>query len=185
MHRLSNKKKKAIIKSITDDLNIITYPPDYDGDYSFYMQKRREFCFNCYAYAMQFKFDASDLVYLYETYPYNPGVLGGIKNYELPKDSYSLIEYFLQDCKVLGIDVDFSTLAEKTYDDEYKIAILLSTDVIPTIGAPNYHYIRQNVDLSWSEMACFEGVVRHTEPAKEDFKTLEIVKVKKLTREDD
>ncbi len=185
MKKLSNKQRKNIISSIVGDLEIVDYPPKYLSDYLFYMKKKREFALNCYAYAMQFKFDAHDFVYLHETYPYNPGVIGGIKNYRLPKDYYSLIEYFLQDCKVLGIDVDFSTLDEKIYDDEYKIAILLGNDINQITGVPNYHFVRQNSDLTWSEMECFEGNVCHARVNKPWYKTLEIVKVKKLTREGD
>lgn len=185
MKKLSNKQRKNIISSIVCDLETVDYPPEYLSDYLFYMKKKREFALNCYAYAMQFKFDAHDLVYLHETYPYNPGVIGGIKNYKLPKDYYTLMEYFLRDCRALGIDVDFSTLAEKTCDDEYKIAILLGTEINPITGVPNYHFVRQNSDLTWSDIQCFQGNVCHARVNKSGYKTLEIVKVKRLTREGD
>lgn len=184
MEELTNKKRKVIVKDIIKSLQFASYPPDYNEDYLFYMQKRRDFAFNCYAYAMQFRFDAHDLVYLHQSYPYNPGVLSGIKNYRLPKDYYTLMEYFLQDCRILGIDIDFTTMDEKSDDDSYKVAILLADEINPVTQVPNYHFIRQNSDLSWSEMECFTGEVFHTEPEKYKFKTLEIVKVKKLTRGD-
>ena len=174
--------KKIYLKSLKQDILKAKYPPAYHIDQRFYDES---FGFNCYAYAMQFK---TGYIKDSEAYPYNPGYISQELNpMKLKYNRNNLINNFLDDCQVLGIQCQSTSFSDDVNSDEYKIAILLGED---TYYGPDFHFVRQNGDLMWSEMKyCCGPVVKTIIENESDFymhfdqySLVDLVKVKKLIK---
>ena len=184
MTEINNKIKKEILMSLKHSLKSATYPPIYYSDYKFYNTNSENFGLNCYAYAMQFKYNFKALRKKYPKIEliYEPGFLSidGARDTGNPD---LLIHYFTEDCKILGLECIRSSVNDSISNNEYKIAVFLSMNPCYFTSVKDFHFIRQNADLSWSEMTGYCGEVQQKEyPRSSRYDLVEIFKVKKQTR---
>ena len=135
-------------KNIKKSLMDAKYPASYNYDFNRFLQ----FGFNCYSYAMQLRSDYEYLQDLHDEmeYPYNPGYISGLKPNCYTANNLS--QAVADDCKSLGIQIENSNLEEVTSYDEYKIAIYLNPILNHMTRQRDYHFLRQNDDLTWSHM---------------------------------
>lgn len=148
-----------------------SFPPQYIKDCNSYNNILNPIIkgFNCYAYAMQFK------IPLEITFPnYQPGFLANA----IPKNFYdkaAIITSFIADCECLGLYCLPTTINENISGIEaYKIGIFLKHD--------DFHFIRQNENLSWSDKISWSGHVGLTSITCIENKGFQLVSIMKLSR---
>jgi hypothetical protein len=174
MDYISDDKIKTKLDNIKQQIKQVKYPPNYYSDFTFYSSES----FNCYAYAMQFKMAASRI----SSFPwYYPGFLSN----SVPAGKYynrdSLLNGFINDCNFLGISCEETDIESDLEDNSYKIAIYIGLTKAIYFPDPDFHFIRQNDDLSWSEKVCWQERDINMLPnlTKEHY---ELVKVMKISR---
>lgn len=111
--------------------------------------------FNCYAYALML----SDIDWGKNEVA--PGFLSGQIN--LYDDVYwdhitcdGIVEYVKDDLKILGRKMKKDSFESKVVEGTYKIAIFVNEN--------GFHFIRQNIDETWSEKCGWEGKVQYIYP---------------------
>jgi hypothetical protein len=176
MDCISDDKIKTKLYNIKQEIEQIKFPPNYYSDLDFYIKNRD--AFNCYAYAMQFRMIASRI----GNFPwYCPGFLSN----SIPAGEYynkdSLLNGFINDCKFLGISCEETDINCDLENNSYKIAIFIEPTKAIYFPNPDYHFIRQNDDLNWSEKECWEGKVNLlTNPTHKYYQLVKVMKISKI-----
>lgn len=130
---------------------------------------------NCYSYAIGSTYFEDRYE---ENYIYN---LGYISNHYPAKNMKEAEYAFLADMEVLGIQVRKSDFNEPVHGQEWKVAFFYEDCFIDSY---DFHFARQNADMSWSHQ---EGIWRPIRPLGDspeyctdlDFVGYYILKVKK------
>ena len=144
--------RNKVIKRHIKDIKKASYPPVFESDKDFYSKSE----LNCYAYALQLKTDVVSLrkrcqsEYLY----YMPGLLSK-SNYNPNFISSHIVDYFLSDLDTFGIKHEETHEDAEIEENAYKIAVYKSL-----VANFDFHFMRQNVDGSWSEKAGKYGEVK-------------------------
>jgi hypothetical protein len=138
----SVERRKELLKRLKENIEIASFPPNYDVDFDFYNNNSGKF--NCYAYAMQFR----ELAYDEPHFLYRPGFLTNLSIRTLNYTEEILMNLLLSDFELLGIDSRESTMDETPTKNSYKIGIFTPNKTFIT---RSFHIYRQNDDLSWSK----------------------------------
>ena len=123
------------------------FPPSFNDDFEFYKNetenRKDEIAFNCYAYSMQFDllFSQNDII-KYKLY--RPGFLSS--SFIPSFGNETLVRAVMDDCDFLGLSYEEVSIDSRPNDNSYKIIIFKQ----PRINTPDFHFARQNEDLSWS-----------------------------------
>jgi hypothetical protein len=172
--------------TLKEEVNNLSFPPNYHADLFFYYKAR--LYFNCYAYAMQFNIPIST----FSDNFYNPGFLSNSTPENVLYDANSLISSFINDCDFLGISYKETSIEDTMEDDSYKIGILLEnrSRILDKTGmflenndeeGPDFHFIRQNRNSVWSEKCGWGGIIRLLNKPGEDDR-YELLKVMKISK---
>lgn len=153
-------------RALRENIINATYPPNFSSDYTFYSKSPH---FNCYAYAMQFRELGFD---------YEPGFVTTVVPERYNIDS--LVRAFYEDCKALLLSYNPCSIDEPNNKDEYKVGIMIEKYGHHSSNR-DFHFIRENVDGSWSEKAGYLGFVRTVENIKghSKYDLVEVVKIKR------
>lgn len=148
--------RNAVIKdlyNIRDEIQERFAVPSFEGDYDFYadLHSGVDESTNCYGYAMQIhrKYVPSNI-----GYPFlEPGFLSG--EYTQPYNEKTLIRAFKSDCHFLYLDVQDADIRKPPRKDAYKIGVFFDFTKVYKFenfatAKTAYHFIRQNVDGTWS-----------------------------------
>ncbi len=93
--------------------------------------------FNCYAYAMRICMDLDD-------YDISPGFISRGKENDYRNTKIYTLEYFKEDCEILGLQLFPTELEEEIGENEYKIAVYVEEGL-------DFHFTRQDSNGNWSE----------------------------------
>ena len=161
-----NKSEKIAL--IRESIHKNNYPLEYESI---------SYCnsSNCYSYAIGSSYVESRYE---DEYIYN---LGCMSNHYPAKTMKEAEEAFLADMKVLGILVRKSNFEEPVLDQEWKVAFFYEDCFIDSY---DFHFARQNADMSWSHQEGIWRPVRSLGDTPEyctdlDFVGYYILKVKK------
>lgn len=138
---------------------------------------------NCYTYAMDFKYPEvfRDIYHNFsETrMNFNVGFIGNRKNMHT-KSPEEIIENFYKDCEYLNISVYDSGYSEEIKHDGYKILFFIRKGSYKPI---DFHFMRQNIDGSWSHKNGYDGDIKLTEPQRydKDYELVRTLEIKKPT----
>ena len=124
---------KEFVNQIKETLHTQKIPPCFN------IKEWRRKNFNCYAYAMRICLDLSEHDYIW------PGFIskGELEN-DYTDTKECVVQYFIDDCESLGLQVHPTTIAERIGPKEYKIAVYIKEGV-------DFHFVRQDIDGRWSE----------------------------------
>ncbi len=162
MRNLERQDSIALLYMIKSNLINSKYPPHYNSDFEFYNLSHY---FNCYAYAMQFR-----CLYVQKYWP-------GFLSSSIPNkyNEKSIVDSFLKDCIMLELDFDFDKMKKQLYNDAYRVGIMWGK------YEEDFHFIRENIDGTWSHMLGLGGSVeRIFNPFEiDDYYLLKTVKIKR------
>lgn len=137
MYKLLRKRIEKILKTTN-------YPPKYNPD------KWRKKKFNCYMYALDICMNFSKYR---PTCRIAPGFLSRGEKNDYNDTREETIQYLIEDCKVLNLNIAETTMEEKIKENEYKIAVYVKKYC-------DYHFIRQDSNGNWSEKDGWSGDIR-------------------------
>jgi len=169
----SNEAKIEQLKLLRMFIKGAAYPSSFEKDFNFFASEHKNFektlyGTNCYAYALQLRY------YLhYSANNYEPGFLD--EDYLFNNTFESLKEGLIRDCNLLGIDLNEVSETETLPTNTYRIGIGWLT-------ADDWHFIRQNVNGTWSEKAGWGQIPTNMmvlELAKENYKEWDFYSVSK------
>lgn len=178
-----DKASQQYIKDlILKGLEFASYPPTFEQDLFFY-QKYKDF--NCYAYAMQFStlvqaIDALHIGEVIDPYIYNVGCLSTRQIKPPQYTKRNIYSYFEGDCNYLGINYDATSIDSPALPDAYKVAIFTQYIKEYPFGF-DFHFIRQNADLSWSQIPCIDEKPELIDISKDlkDYEFIKCVRIRK------
>lgn len=133
------KLKEKIERCIEETV----FPPKYDP------KKWEKKMFNCYLYALD---ACTDFREEYYECLFVPGFLSRGEKNDYRHTKEKVLKYFIEDCKILKLNVSKTSLKEKTAEDEYKIAVYVWKD-------EDYHFVRQDSNGNWSEKQGWNGEI--------------------------
>lgn len=142
---LKRELKKCISKN--------NYPPQYSP------QKWNNKKFNCYLYALDLCMDFQPYLDDGRIVPGIPGFLSRAENNDYREIKEKTLQYFIEDCEILNLNISETTLDEKINKNEYKIAVYVEE-------YDDFHFVRQDSNGKWSEKAGWGGDIRQVK--KED-----------------
>lgn len=128
---------EEIIKCIKEVVDSQPIPPHYNPN------EWKGKNFNCYAYAMRICIDFCEDELKKMVIP---GFLSKT-NYQCTKRS--IIKCFKNDCKVLGLKVNSSSISKPIKQNEYKIAVYIKEGAFYKRG--DFHFARQDSNGKWTE----------------------------------
>lgn len=136
---------KILNKEIESCVKKTHFPPKYNK------RKWKSKNFNCYMYALNACMDFRK--YYNEGCHIAPGFLSrGIEN-DFENTEEKILQYFIEDCKVLNLNIAETLLEEKIAKNEYKIAVYVWEDI-------DYHFVRQDSNGNWSEKQGWSGKIK-------------------------
>lgn len=135
---------KILSEHIKRCLKTVNYPPRYSP------KKWAKKEFNCYMYALDICMDFSRYRHKCRI---APGFLSRGKENDYTDNKEDTLQYFMEDCKVLNLNISETTMNEKIKKNEYKVAVYVEENW-------DYHFIRQDSNGNWSEKDGWEGDIR-------------------------
>lgn len=134
---------KKLKKKIEKCIDKTSFPPKYEP------KKWEKKSYNCYLYALD---ACADFRKEYSKYWIAPGFLSRGKKNDYRDTKKKVLQYFIEDCKILKLNVSKTSLEEKIAEDEYKIAVYVWKD-------EDYHFVRQDSNGNWSEKQGWGGEI--------------------------
>lgn len=160
------QKYEQFINRVKEAIHNQPISPNYNPD------EWEGISFNCYAYALR-----ACMHFDFFGYCIAPGFISKGKKNDYRATKEHTLQYFKEDCEVLGLQVIPTELKEKTGANEYKIAVYLEEGY-------DYHFVRQDSNGHWSEKDGWNkpiGLVEEEEIERDhdSYKFLGIFKVSK------
>lgn len=121
---------KKLKKKIERCIDKTSFPPKYDP------KKWEKKSFNCYLYALD---ACADFRKEWYECRIEPGFLSRAEKNEYLYIKERTLQYFIEDCEELNLNISETTLDEKINKNEYKIAVYVENH-------RDYHFVRQDSD---------------------------------------